>query len=130
MINKVILVGHVGSVETKDVNGKPLTKISVATTERWTTKEGKQEKTEWHRVTLWGQSAIFAGTHVQKGHQVFVEGKISSRKYQTPKGDNAYSTEIIATRIEDYSLEKRTAQREESGELPQSIFDDDDEMPF
>lgn len=130
MINKVILVGHVGSVETKDVNGSPLTKLTIATTERWTNKDGKQEKTEWHRVSLWGQSAIFAGTHVKKGHQVFVEGKITSRKYQTPKGDNAYATEIVGSRIEDYSLDRKSAQPRPNEEPFTPGIDESEEMPF
>lgn len=98
MINKVILLGNVGAdpeVRALD-GGSKVARIRVATTEKWTDKNGnKQEQTEWHTVTLWGGLADVVDRYVHKGSQVYVEGKIRTREYEQ-NGEKRYATEIIA----------------------------------
>ncbi|KAB2838300.1 MAG: single-stranded DNA-binding protein, partial [Burkholderiales bacterium] len=84
-INKVILIGNLGrDPEVRYLpNGDAVTNISVATTDTWKDKEGnKQEKTEWHRVTFYRRLAEIAGEYLKKGSQIYVEGRLETRKWQ------------------------------------------------
>jgi single-strand DNA-binding protein len=98
-INKVILVGHLG--KDADVhhspNGGTVTNISLATTESWKDKTSgeKQEKTEWHRVVFFGRLAEIAGQYLKKGSQIYVEGRLQTRKWQDKEGKDRYTTEIV-----------------------------------
>lgn len=101
MINKVILVGNLGkNPEIRYAqNGNAVASISVATSESWTDKNTgqKQEKTEWHKVSMFGKLAEIAGQYLTSGSQVYIEGKLQTRKYQDKQtGADRYSTEIIA----------------------------------
>lgn len=100
-INKVILVGNLGAKpEVKyGTTGNAMTNLSVATSESWTDKNTgqKQEKTEWHRVSLFGKLAEIAGQYLDKGSKVYVEGKLQTRKWQDQSGADRYSTEVIVS---------------------------------
>ncbi|UTZ44519.1 single-stranded DNA-binding protein [Vibrio campbellii] len=98
-INKVILVGNLGSdPEVRYMpNGSAVANIVIATSESWRDKaSGEQrEKTEWHRVSLFGKLAEVAGQYLRKGSQVYVEGQLQTRKWQDQSGQDRYSTEVV-----------------------------------
>ncbi len=102
-VNKVILIGNLGrDPETRYMpDGAAITNISVATTDVWKDKNGeKQEKTEWHRVAFFGKLAEIAGEYLKKGSQVYVEGRLQTRKWQDKEGVDKYTTEIVADRMQ------------------------------
>jgi single-strand DNA-binding protein len=98
-VNKVIIVGTLGrDPEVRYTpNGNAIANLNVATSEQWTDKQNgaKQERTEWHRVVLYGKIAEIAGQYLKKGSQVYLEGKLQTRKWQDQSGQDRYSTEII-----------------------------------
>ena len=100
-INKVILVGNLGAKpEIKYAsNGNAISNLSVATSESWTDKSTgqKQERTEWHRVSLFGKLAEIAGQYLDKGSKVYVEGKLQTRKWQDQNGQDRYTTEVVVS---------------------------------
>jgi single-strand DNA-binding protein len=100
-INKVILVGNIGAKpEVKySSNGSAIANLSVATSETWNDKNSgeKQEKTEWHRVSLYGKLAEIAGQYLDRGSKVYVEGKLQTRKWQDQSGQDRYTTEIVVS---------------------------------
>ncbi|MCY4420973.1 MAG: single-stranded DNA-binding protein [Gammaproteobacteria bacterium] len=103
-INKAILIGHLGQdPEIKYMpSGKAVCNISVATTESWNDRNSgeKVEKTEWHRVVLFHRLAEIAGEYLRKGSQVYVEGRLQTRKWQDQSGSDRYSTEIVANNMQ------------------------------
>src|SRR6476619_74726 len=102
-VNKVILIGNLGAdPETRYLpSGDAVTNIRIATTENWKDKGGeKQEHTEWHRVAFFGKTAEIAGEYLKKGSPVYVEGRIRTRKWQDKEGQDRYSTEIVADRMQ------------------------------
>lgn len=102
-INKVIIVGRLGKdPETKTLGaGQTVTNLTVATSENWTGKDGsKQEKTEWHKITVWGKLAEICGKHLSKGRQVYVEGRLQTRQWEDQQGQKRYSTEIVASTVQ------------------------------
>ena len=98
-VNKVILVGNLGQdPEVKYTpNGGAITTISIATSESWKDKNTGEtkEKTEWHRVVFFGKLAEIAGEYLRKGSQVYVEGKLITRKWQDNAGQDKYTTEVV-----------------------------------
>ena len=104
-VNKVIIVGNLGrDPETRYLpSGEAVANISVATTDTWKDKASgdKKEATEWHRVSFFGRLAEIAGEYLKKGSQVYIEGRLRTRKYQDKEtGKDRYSTEIIADRMQ------------------------------
>jgi single-strand DNA-binding protein len=103
-INKVILVGNLGQdPEVRyTTSGSAVTNISVATAESWKDKNTgeKVEKTEWHRVVFFGRLAEIAGEYLRKGSQVYIEGKIQTRKWQDQNNQDRYTTEIVANELQ------------------------------
>ncbi|MBI1396647.1 MAG: single-stranded DNA-binding protein [Betaproteobacteria bacterium] len=102
-VNKVILVGNLGRDPevryTPDNNA--VANVSIATTDVWRDKSGeKQERTEWHRVAFFGKLAEIAGEYLKKGSQVYVEGRLQTRKWQDKEGQERYTTEIVADRMQ------------------------------
>ena len=99
-INKVIIVGNLGAdPETKYLpSGDAITNIRIATTDRWKDKGSGEmkEATEWHRIAFFGRLAEIAGQYLKKGSQVYVEGRIRTRKWQDKDGQDRYTTEIVA----------------------------------
>ncbi|SFV60955.1 Single-stranded DNA-binding protein [hydrothermal vent metagenome] len=98
-VNKVIIVGNLGQdVELKHLtDGRAVANLNVATSESWTDKNTgqKQEKTEWHRISLFGRLAEIAGQYLHKGSKVYVEGSLRTRKWQDKQGNDRYTTEIV-----------------------------------
>ena len=146
-VNKAILIGNLG--KDPDVryspDGSAITNITLATTENWKDKSGeKQEKTEWHRVAFFGKLAEIAGEYLKKGSQVYVEGRIQTRKWQDKEGQDRYTTEIVADRMQmlgshgnsfevsDSPSESRPPQQRPAQQAQQKGgFDDmDDDIPF
>lgn len=102
-VNKAILVGNLGQdPEVKyTASGSAVCNLSVATAEQWKDKNGqRQERTEWHRVVMFGKLAEIAGEYLRKGSQVYLEGKIQTRKWQAQDGQDRYSTEILANEMQ------------------------------
>ena len=103
-VNKVILIGNLGAdPETRYMpSGSAVTNVRVATTESWSDKQTgeQQERTEWHRVAFFGRLAEIAAEYLRKGSQVYVEGKLRTRKWQDNQGNDRYSTEIIGDEME------------------------------
>ena len=101
-VNKVILVGNLGrDAELRYTpGGAAVATINMATTEVWNDKAGqRQEKTEWHRVVLWGKSAESLAEYLVKGKQIYVEGRLQTRQWDDKDGNKRYTTEIKADRI-------------------------------
>ncbi|GAB7228903.1 single-stranded DNA-binding protein [Vibrio rotiferianus] len=98
-VNKVIIMGNLGQdPEVKySANGNAIANITVATSETWRDKAtGEQrEKTEWHRVVLFGKTAEIAGEYLRKGSQVYLEGQLQTRKWQDQNGQDRYTTEVV-----------------------------------
>jgi len=100
-INKVILVGNLGlKPEVKYAsNGNAITNLSIATSESWTDKNTgqKNEKTEWHRVCVFGKLAEIIGQYCDKGSKLYIEGKLQTRKWQDQSGVDRYTTEVVVS---------------------------------
>lgn len=100
-VNKVIIIGRLGKdPETKAIGqGSTLTRLTVATSETWMKDGQKQEKTEWHNITVWGKLAEICGKYLAKGRQVYVEGKLQTRSWED-NGQKKYATDIVATAVQ------------------------------
>lgn len=101
-VNKVILVGNLGrDAELKyTTGGAAVCTLSLATTEVWNDKnDQRQEKTEWHRVVVWGKQAESLQEYLTKGKQIYIEGKLQTRKWEDKDGNEKYTTEVRADRI-------------------------------
>lgn len=112
-VNKVILVGHVGqNPEVRYTQaGDPVVNLSLATSESWKNKSGeKQESTEWHRVSFFGKPAEIVGQYVQKGSQLYVEGKIKSKKYTDKDGIERTAFEIQSESFKMLGKSEQTAK--------------------
>lgn len=141
-INKVILVGRIGKdPETKYMpNGEAVTNATLATSETWKDKAGeKQEKTEWHNLTFYRRLAEIAGEYLKKGSMIYVEGKLSTRKWQDKEGNDRYTTGIIVSDMQMLSGKTEGAQAQGKPAQPASnvtpmrkdSFDDlGDNIPF
>lgn len=136
-VNKVIIIGNLGAdPETRYMpSGDAVTNIRVATTESWKDKSGqKQEHTEWHRVGFFGRLAEIAGEYLAKGSSVYIEGRIRTRKFQDKEGQDRYSTEIIADRMQILSGRKKDdtpAGESSPSKKAAGAFDDiADDIPF
>ncbi len=150
-VNKVILVGNLGAdPETRyTAGGAAITNIRVATSESWRDKQTgeNQERTEWHRVVFFNRLAEIAGEYLRKGSQVYVEGKLQTRKWQDQSGQDRYSTEIVGNEMQMLGSREgggapRPAQQQSGGfrdnkpaqqQQPAPAVDDgftDDDIPF
>jgi single-strand DNA-binding protein len=144
-INKVILIGHLGQdPEVKYMpSGSAVANVSIATTESWKDKNTgeKQDRTEWHRVVFFARLAEIVGEYLRKGSQVYVEGRLQTRKWQDKNGQDRYTTEIIASDMQmlggkggggsgsaDFSSKEPAGSMSESGGGRDEGFDDD--IPF
>jgi single-strand DNA-binding protein len=103
-VNKVILVGNLGKdPEVRYMpNGNAVANITLATTESWKDKQSgeQQEKTEWHRIVMFRRLGEIAGEYLKKGSQVYIEGKLQTRKWQDNSGNDRYTTEIVASEMQ------------------------------
>lgn len=140
-VNKVIIVGRLGAdPETRTVGqGQTVTRLSIATSENWNDRDGqKQERTEWHRIVVWGKLAEICGKHLAKGRQVYVEGRLQTRSWEDQSGQKKYSTEIVANTVQFLGS---PGERSESPRAHQDVpvdnnfgpepsFDANEEIPF
>ena len=102
-VNKVILVGNLGrDAELRYTpGGAAVATLNLATTEVWNDKQGqKQEKTEWHRIVLWGKQAESLQEYLVKGKQIYVEGRLQTRQWDDKEGNKRYTTEIVAQNMQ------------------------------
>jgi len=103
-INKVILVGNLGKdPETRYMpSGSAVTNLTLATSEAWKDKQSgeQQERTEWHKVAMFGRLAEIAAEYLRKGSQVYIEGKLRTRKWQDKEGKDRWTTEIVADEMQ------------------------------
>ena len=143
-INKVILVGRCG--QDPEVRYPPtgaITSITVATSESWKDKVTgeKKELTEWHRISFFGKLAEVAGQYLKKGSQVYIEGRLRTRKYTDKEGIERYATEIIADTMQMLGSrqdgQQSTGRNEYAAQTggsaqrrPAKLFDMDDDIPF
>lgn len=139
-INKVIIVGRLGAdPEIKTItSGQNVAKLNVATSENWTDRDGKkQERTEWHRIVVWGKLADLCGKYLSKGRQVYVEGRLQTRSWEDPQGQKKYTTEIVANTVQflgdatgERSANTSTSSKETVDFGPEPTFDSSEDIPF
>lgn len=101
-VNKAIVVGNLGIDPQlkKTASGNSVCNFSLATNEAWTGKDGtKNERTEWHRIVVWGPQADACAKYLAKGRQVYVEGRIQTRQWTDKEGNERYTTEIVANQV-------------------------------
>lgn len=118
-VNKVILVGNLGAdpeVRTSP-NGSTIANIRLATGEAWRDQQGQlQERTEWHRVVIFGRSAEVARDYLRKGSKVYLEGRLQTRKWQDKNGQDQYTTEIVAQEFQ--MLDRAGGEGAPAGQRP------------
>ena len=146
-VNKVILVGNLGKdPEVRySPNGSAMANVTIATAESWKDKQSgeKQEKTEWHRVVFFYRLAEIVGEYLKKGSQVYIEGRLQTRKWQGQDGQDRYTTEIVANDMQmlgsragggsDTSWNQQPSNKPEQKSSPSSappVDDFDDDVPF
>jgi single-strand DNA-binding protein len=143
-INKVIILGNLGQdPEVRyTASGSAVTNISIATSEKWKDKNTGQDviKTEWHKIVFFGKLAEIAGEYLKKGSQVYIEGKLQTRKWQDQQNQDRYSTEIVANEMQmlgsksdnNQSRPPQAPQQPQTQQQPQNSapqhFDED--IPF
>lgn len=99
-VNKVMLLGNLGKdPEVKKVGDQSVCNFSIATSEKWTKDGETKEKTEWHRIVVWGKLADLCGEYLKKGRQAFIEGKLTTRSYEKD-GATVYTTEVVASSVQ------------------------------
>ena len=147
-INKVILIGNLGrDPENRYMpSGEQVTSIAVATTDRWRDKATGEQKeaTEWHRISFFGKLAEIAGQYLKKGSQVYVEGRIRTRKYTDRDGIERHATEIIGDTMQMLGSKQDSgnggqsgnngrnsySEAKQTGRRPAPQTDDDSDIPF
>ncbi|KYG64891.1 single-stranded DNA-binding protein [Bdellovibrio bacteriovorus] len=145
-VNKVILVGRLGAdPEVKAIgSGSTVARLNIATSESWVKDGQRQERTEWHRVTVWGKLAEICGKHLAKGRQVYVEGKLQTRQWEDQQGQKRYTTEIVASTVQFLGAagaeagagrsSSTSAGNDDFGGFqdfgPEPSFNSNDEIPF
>ena len=142
-VNKVMIIGRLGSdPEVKQItSGNTVATLSVATSESWNDKNGqKQERTEWHRVVVWGKTAELCGKYLSKGRQLYLEGRLQTRSWEDQQGQKKYTTEIVATTVQflgattgatnsnSTTTDNDTNNFQDFG--PEPSFDSNEEIPF
>jgi len=131
-VNKVMLMGRLGSdPELKQTpNGNSVCSFSLATTEKWKGKDGqKQEKTEWHKIVIWGKLAGVCAQYLGKGSQCFLEGKNATRSWEDKDdGKKRYMTEVIASNVVFLSKKKDEQTGEQTEDTNQEFNEED--IPF
>ena len=130
-MNKVILVGNLGNdPELRHTQGgDAVANFNLATSEQWTDKQGnKQEKTEWHKVVVWGKQAENCAKYLVKGRQVLVEGSLQTRSYDDKDGNTRYTTEVKAQAVKFLSTGGGGGGRSAPSDFDPTFSDDD--IPF
>lgn len=132
-VNRVILVGHLGAkpeVRTSP-NGNSHCQMSLATSESWKDKNGnRQERTEWHRLVAWGKTAELCAQYLDKGRQIYVDGRLQTQKYEKD-GVTRWSTQIVVNDVQ--FLGSKDGQRRDDAAVPpepSATWQSDEDMPF
>jgi single-strand DNA-binding protein len=140
-INKVILIGNLGSdPEVRYTpNGTAVGNFNIATNESWTNKEGKrEERTEWHRIVVWGKTAENCGEYLSKGRPVYIEGRLQTREWNDKDGNKKYTTEIVAQTVQFLGMpgERRESSSTSKNSTAPSTYAEaapvevEDDIPF
>ncbi len=138
-VNKVILIGNLGrDPEVRyTADGKPVANFTMATTERWNDPSSgeKKEKTEWHRIVVWGKQAEIAGDYLGKGRQVYVEGALQTREWTDREGNKRQTTEVKALRFQMLGRRSEEADAPAPSAEPTAVADkgpgfQEDDIPF
>ncbi len=138
-VNRVILVGHLGADSELRYTGAgaAVAKFRLATSEVFKDKDGqRREETEWHRVNLWGKQAEAVQQYLVKGKQVYVEGRLQTRKWQDKEGQDRYTTEVRADRVVllggggGARASQTPEPMQEAPETPPPSMPTDDDVPF
>jgi single-strand DNA-binding protein len=142
-VNKVIIVGNLGKdPETRYMpSGSAVTNLRIATTESWKDKQSgeAQERTEWHAVAMFGRLAEIAAEYLRKGSQVYIEGKLRTRKWQDKEGKDRYTTEIVAGEMQMLGGREGRGAPPDAGDTEAAVArkpaksvpgDFDDDIPF
>ena len=144
-VNKVIIVGRLGAdPEVKAIgSGSTVARLNIATSESWVKDGQRQERTEWHRVTVLGKLAEICGKHLAKGRQVYVEGKLQTRQWEDQQGAKRYTTEIVASTVQFLGAANGERSTSSSSHAsgggddfnfqdfgPEPSFNSNDEIPF
>jgi single-strand DNA-binding protein len=144
-VNKVILIGNLGAdPEVRFTgSGTAVANFNIATTERFNNREGeKQERTEWHRIVMFGRQAEIAKEYLRKGRQVYIEGRLQTRQWEDQQGQKRYTTEVVCNNMQmigsrgggggddfpsqDFPSDRAPASAQTSG----GGGGDDDDLPF
>ncbi len=141
-INKVILIGNLGSdPEVRFTpNGTAVGNFNIATNESWNNKDGKkEERTEWHKIVVWGKTAENCGEYLSKGRPVYIEGRLQTREWNDKDGNKRYTTEIVAQTVQFLGMpgEKggESVPRSKSSPAPSNFaeaapMEVEDDIPF
>lgn len=133
-VNKVIIVGFLGSnPEMRSMpNGDAVTNVSIATSETWIDKNSgeKKEKTEWHRVIFFRRQAEIAAQYLKKGSLVYIEGQISTRKWQDKNGQDHYTTEIFGSDLKMLNTKDNNQDSQPKPQKTEVLPYDSDNIPF
>jgi len=134
-LNKVLLIGNTGKdPEVRyTASGTAVASFSLATSEKFKNKGGEwEERTEWHKVILWGKLAEIAGEYLTKGKTVFIEGRLQTRKWQDRDSTDHYTTEIVGEKMQMLSRKEGNGRTEEAAPSheDQAPLPNDDDVPF
>ena len=139
-VNKVILVGNLGADPDMRYTpgGAAVCELRLATNESWTDRSGqRQERTEWHRIVVWGKRAEVVSKYLSKGRQIYVEGRIRTRSWDDKEGNKRYTTEIIANDVQFLGGGGKGGEQQEDGPPPPEPDygggfggNPDDDIPF
>lgn len=138
-LNKVMIIGRLGNnPELKTFStGNTVANFSVATSENWQKDGEKQERTEWHRVVVWGKMADICGKYLSKGSSVYIEGSLQTRSWEDKDGQKRYTTEVNAQRVQflDTKKSQNTTVDSDSSNFTSATssepqFDAGEEIPF
>ncbi len=143
-LNKVMLIGNLGrDPEVRYMpSGGAMCNLSIATTENWRDKTSgeKKEKTEWHRIVMFGKQAELAEQYLKKGSPIYIEGRLQTRKWTTKEGEDKYTTEVIADRMQFLGSRGAAGGSEDTNDKSSfetgnddkgsPAFPDDEEIPF
>ena len=130
-LNKVLIIGHLGrDPEMRFTpSGRPVTTFTVATNRSWNTGDGERHtETEWFNVVAWGNLAEICKQYLAKGQQVYVEGRLQTRRWEDSEGIKHSNIEIVATEM--MVLGEKRESKQNTGDLQENEFHTDDEFPF
>jgi len=134
-LNKVMIIGHLGrDPEMRYTpSGRPVTNFNIATSRSWNTSDGERRtETEWFNIVAWGNLAEICNQYLKKGQQVYIEGRLQTRKWEDEDGNHRSSVEIVAKEMVMLGSRKRTDNETDLApeDLDDSFTDDEDEFPF